>query len=293
MHRFIVSAGRAGSSFTARAIDMHPDVFGLVESHHLPLLIDAFGQDRATPQALIAVLMTARFHTGQPIVHWNLDRLKIPRKVFGDWGRGLAANGDRMTVGEFQTAFEGFWLQQTGKTVFVDKTPCYALSLEEISAALGPIRVVHLVRDVLPSIKSMAQHAGFRMKVRAGVHSWTDMLRHHDPAEIDGDTPISGPEMVEMARLWAVRTGKPIRDAGRIGLGVEVLRYEDLVASPTEFLKRLSTGLDFRHDGLWAELVTDNVTPSRTPVSYDDAPNFAALRDLPEVAETRALCGYV
>lgn len=291
-HRFVVSAGRAGSTFLARALNMHPDVFCLVESHHLPLLIDAFGTQSVSPQAHLAVLMTARFHGGEPVVEWNLRRLNAPRSAWFAWTRELIDAGGLLSVAEFQRAFEGFWLRWSGKTIFVDKTPCYGLDLPRLRDALGSVRAAHLVRDVLPSIKSMAAHPGFRVKVRAGEVSWTDILRRHDLAALDGASDVTGAEMTAMARLWAARTGEPIREAERIGQSLEILRYEDLVADPKAFFGRLADSLAIPREGLWLEMARDLVKPSRTPTSFESAPNFAALAKLDEVAATRALCGY-
>ena len=292
MHNFVVSAGRAGSTFLAKALNLHPDVFCLVESHHLPLHVRAFGTDRATPRAHLAVLMTARFHTGQPIVEWNLSRLKIPDQVWFDWTQDLMKAHDRMTVAEFQTEFEQFWLTQSGKSIFVDKTPCYGLALGEIKGALGDIRAVHLVRDALPSIKSMAGHPGFRLKVRAHAVSWTEVLCHRNFRALDDSTALTDAEMVDMARLWAARTGGPIREAQRIGLDLTVLRYEDMLADPAKFFAHLAAGLGIEDKGGWSQSATQSLAPSKTPVSYDDQPKFAALRDLPEVREVREICNY-
>ena len=139
---------------------------------------------------------------------------------------------------------------------------------------------------------SMVQHPGFRIKVRAGVDSWTDILLHGNLKALDGDTPITSSEMVNMAHLWATRTGQPIRDATSLGLDLTVLRYEDLIEAPEQTLGRLAGAFGLENTGIWTELVSKRITPSRTPESADDRPDLSALRDLPDVSAVRAMCGY-
>ena len=292
MYNFIVTAGRAGSTFLAAELNLHEQAFCLMESHHLPLLIDAFGDEPATPAALLAVLGTAHFVSGPSIHDINLGKFNIPYQYWFDWTLDLKSRHQRMTVAAFQEAYESFWLEQTGKSTFIDKTPCYGMSLPEIGHALGELRLVHLTRDVLPSVKSMAGHSGFRTKLRSGYDSWTDVLRFENVGAIDADSPLTEAETKGMARLWAKRTGTPIRAAAASGMKLEILRYEDMMAQPEAFCHRLLEIFGLSHSEPWIAAFTKALQSSDRPASYDDEPAFQCLCDLPEIAEVRQLCGY-
>lgn len=292
VHRFVISAGRAGSTFIAIALNMHPKVCCQIESHHLPLLIDAFGDEPASPRALLAVTMQAKFHTGAVIVEHSLDRLDIDRSAFFDWQQRLIADHDRMSIHAFQTALADFFLTETGKSIFVDKTPCYGWRMADLRHALPRTRFVNLVRDCVPSVRSMLQHEGFIAKMRAGETNWTDILQRHDFRTIDVKTPVGTPQDIrDMGLLWARRTA--VANARADLPPVSDLRYEDLLSSPDAFLRMLCDGIDIPFDAAWAQEVIAMIAPSQTSdsVSPDDA--FAAILDIPEIRQVRSRLGYV
>jgi hypothetical protein len=288
-HRFIISAGRAGTTFMARALNMHPDVCCQLESHHLPLLIEAFGDRPASARAFLAVLDQARFSTGTTTISFSLDSFDIPDETFFDWRQSLIAGNDEMTIADFQEALAGFFLNATGKRIFVDKTPCYGWRLPQLHAALKDVLVVNMVRDCAPSVLSMARHPGFMAKLRLNETNWTDVLLNHRYWALDDPTPLEGYEdWAAMSQLWALRTDVANTHAGLPK--VADLRYEDLMDAPEVFLRGLCTELDIPFDPNWARDVAQSLTPSQTAPTF--SADLTALLDVPGISALRDRLGY-
>ncbi len=286
-HRFIVSAGRAGTTFMARAFNDHPDVCCQIESHHLPLLIEAFGDKPASARAMLAVMDQARFTNLDPVINFTLKQLNIDQGDFFQWQQELMRSHSLMTIAEFQGELAGFLLAQTGKSIYVDKTPCYGWRLPQLRAALHDVRVVNMVRDCIPSVKSMALHPGFITKLRLETDNWTEILLHHPYWTIGTQEPVENIEEFEaMAGLWARRTN--IVHVHEDQPQVLDFRYEDLLINPFGFLGDLCKALDIPYDMDWAEHVSAQIKPPKS----SDEEALSHLNDMPEIAALRRKLGY-
>ena len=290
-HRFIVSAGRAGTTFMARALNMHPQVCCQIESHHLPLLMEAFGARAARPRALLAVMDQARFANHEPVINFSLKRFGIGQSAFFEWQQDLIARHEEMTIKAFQEALVSFLLKETGKSIFVDKTPCYGWRLPQLRATLKDIRVVNMVRDCIPSVKSMSKHPGFVAKLRLGETNWTDVLLKHRYWALEEFPPLSGQDdFAGMGKIWAARTAVPNSFADQPP--VLDLRYEDLLEKPYQFLRALCNQLDIPFEFGWADEVNQLIKEPAATGQAEPVDKLKAILEVPEIRDLRKRLGY-
>ncbi|MDG2340682.1 MAG: sulfotransferase [Paracoccaceae bacterium] len=286
-----MSAGRAGSSFVCDALNLHPLVCCQLESHHLPLLIETFGLTAVHPRALLAVTKQAVFHTGEPVVYSALANLNISEHSFVRWQTQLIAKFDVMTISEFQEALSAFFLFETDKLIFVDKTPCYSWYISSFRKHLLESRFVNLARDCGPSVNSMLEHPGFLAKIRTNESTWTSILLNHSLSEIDFEVrkPTKA-EILDMARLWAIRTNAAYKFSEPDH--VLDLTYEELIENPRRFFEKLCISLDIPMNNEWLEQVVKNVKPSRRNQTRKSENFESDFLILPEVTEVRSRLGY-
>ncbi|SFT17137.1 hypothetical protein SAMN04488040_0035 [Sulfitobacter marinus] len=318
MLNLIVTAGRAGSSFLATQLNQHPSVACLNETHYLPLLLDAFGGEPTKTDDIMKIVAGTHFHDGRNILEANFPSLGISLEAWNGWKYELGKNFDLLTVAQFQAKLETFIRAKTGAKIVVDKTPCYGAHLEVFAKHLGGIRVVILSRDALPSIRSMLKHPGFLLKIRNGVNTWTDIMRHHDINAEDMSLVLRPGEEEEMAKLWAWRTTQPIWQAKQADLKYMNLLYEQMQSHPMEFFEEIESFFELEPSRDWVtQSAKQVISPSTSAVnveipyskhkfrwlraligrfeghqSADSRDPMSHLLTIPEVSKARSLMGY-
>ncbi len=175
-----------------------------------------------------------------------------------------------------------FWVERSGGSLRV---------AERLLKAFPHARIVHLVRDGRDTSISMSRHIGFRMALLCGMQAellGTDPYESADRSEEDdltADLSSLLPENFSQAAFKAFRLDPALCGhywAGEIGVGLNVLdqlsegrlltmRYEDLLAAPTESIKRLDEFMTGEVDSTWVEHSARLVDPR--PARWPDLPD--------------------
>ena len=130
---FVVGVGRSGTTLLRLMLDAHPELTIPPETHFAPELIEAAGKRRASPDALVEIVVSQR--------QW------------GDFGldadelRHRLSAIDPLDASTALRAFYGLYAERVGKPRWGDKTPIYVEHMRQIQSALPEARFVHLIRD--------------------------------------------------------------------------------------------------------------------------------------------------
>ena len=305
----IVSNGRAGTTFLGAHLNLHPQVACINEGHYLPFLFDKIEQ-KAAPIQYFELLKTVNHFDGTNMLESNLRFLDVPQSAWNQWKHNLIKTHETLTIYEFQSALNQLIRKQTNAEIVIDKTPCYGIQLETLAKSFDELRVINVCRDVVPSVSSMLRHEGFRIKMRKGVSTWTEVLSTQTITE-DESSPIIQPgEEVAMAELWARRTLAPLNHSTQSGNALLNLRYEDLVDDPRTFFEAVENFFGLAHSEQWVEMGISSISTGRNMktrikriftrilpyrnntrgISEEVKRNILSL---PKVKDARALLGYI
>ena len=291
MNRFLVSAGRSGSTFIAKCLNMHPDIVCLLESHYIPLLDSEYGTEQVRPEDILHTLEKAKFVNNIPIIIDNLEKFDIELKLYHEWKAHLCKKYHTINTYQLQDEIENFFKKYTGKKIFIDKTPCYGCHLDVLTRHFPESKYVNIVRDALPSIYSMSKHPGFISKVRNNVMTWTEILQNHDPLPPADIGPINTEEITKIADLWAYRTITPI-DYAKDKFKLPLLKYEDLEYSPEKIFKSLADYFEFRTTAEWIQGCLNSIQISNRPLKFNPPVDTGLLLQRETVISTRKKIGY-
>lgn len=308
MLNLIVSNGRAGTTFLGAHLNLHPQVACINEGHYLPVLFAKIEQ-KAAPIQYFELLKTVNHFDGTNMLESNLRFLEVPQSAWDQWKHNLIKTHETLTIYEFQSAFYQLIRQQTNAEMVIDKTPCYGVQLETLAKYFDGLRVINVCRDVLPSISSMLRHEGFRIKMRKGVSTWTEVLSTQTITEDESSPKIRPGEEVAMAELWAHRTLAPLNHSTQIGNALLNLRYEDLVDEPRTFFEAVENFFGLAHSEQWVERGISSISTGRNMktkikrIFTRVLPHLNKTRGMPEevqrdilslpkVKEARTLLGY-
>lgn len=293
----ILAAPRSGSSSFFAALSAHPDLWSryresnrLLEGPYHPAALgwrsNALTEEDLDP-ARRAQLLRAFYATVG-----NLERLPL--------GRHLPLRGrGRRRVSELIALASGPLKRPPIR--IVEKSPKNTLRIRFVRALFPDARFVHLVRDPRPNIASLYRAwripdryktyplpAGFTISGYDGTH-WSFVLQ-------PGWRELQGRRLIEIcADQWRACNEACLEDLASLpSERVLRLRFEDLVARPTEVLGRVAS---------WAELDPEPfarfswglpVIQARTP---PDERKWISLREevegvLPHVRDVAAALGY-
>ena len=195
---FIVCYPRSGSTLLRLMLDAHPDLAIPAETHFRKV----FGGENA--EGVVSVQKRdaiCRELVKSP--RWNDFNLTAD-----EFRRRL----DRVPLGapaaEALLAFWRLYSEKRAKPRWGDKTPGHLKCVTKIANIFPQARFIHIVRDGRDVAASMRE-------------TWF----------------ASGRTIADLASDWTDRIADFLTDAERSGLAVHTLRYEDMVANPTEALK--------------------------------------------------------
>jgi hypothetical protein len=210
---FIVGCQRSGTTLLRLILDAHPNV-------------------SCGPETLFLVEFAERL-TG--VRHWqHLAQFGFPKEYWQE------------RVAELFDAVQGDYARRRGKARWADKTPRYAVHLDQIDALFPTCQVVHVIRDGRDVVASHRHRWGYLSALKA-VKKW--------------------PWYVHAARAAGAR----LAAQGRY----HEVRYEELVSDPEAALREL---LDFLGEP-WDEAVLEY---DRQP--HDVQPRYAAFSSSRRVA---------
>jgi glycosyltransferase involved in cell wall biosynthesis len=236
---FLVGEMRSGTSWLARTLDTHPEVFCKGEGSF-------FGRDQAreeipvltgpSPSLYNALAECEGFRTWHSLL-WN------------GWGKSPDVEDDilnltRMTVNYFLAKDSA----ASGKRIVGDKSPLHTDHVDEIFAFFPRAKVIHILRDGRDVAVSLMHHF-WRVSVdRGGIFELDqEELAKRDAYLEDpegflraGNSIFTEERLGQMAVRWSRRVSKASQDGTNLfGDNFAQLRYEDLLERPEENLKTL------------------------------------------------------
>jgi hypothetical protein len=174
---FVVGCQRSGTTLLRLILDSHPAI-------------------SCGPETLFLVEFAERL-TGER--HWqHLAHFGFPKEY---WQRRVA---------ELFDAVQQDYAQRRGKTRWADKTPRYAVHLDQIDALFPTCQVVHVIRDGRDVVASHRDRWGYLSALKA-IRKWPWYVRAARAA---------GARLAAQDRYYEVR-------------------YEELVADPEATLRKL------------------------------------------------------
>jgi hypothetical protein len=197
---FLIGAPRAGTTLTARMLGAHSQIFAPAEPHLMPPLAD-LGLHERVQQAPYDPIIT---------------QLGLRELV------GLLPDGEKDWFDALRLATDHLYrraLEPSGRTIFLDKTPAYALVLEFLAKLYPDARYVVLTRQPMAVWSSVID--SFFDGDHQAAHAHNLILERYVPA---------------IARFLRERP-----------VPMHHLRYEDLVQDPEKHMREVCAflGLPF------------------------------------------------
>jgi len=216
---FIVGCARSGTTLLQRIVDAHP-LIAII--HELHWVTSYFKQqkvrrpeDRVTPELVAGLLENHRF-----------ARLRIAREDV----KGLVGSGESIPYVKFLTCIFELYRLANGKPLVGNKTPAYVRHLSALHTLWPQAKFIHLIRD--------------GRDVCLSAMSWSR-------ADVTvGRFVTWGADPVSTTALWWKRKVVLGQEGGRsVGSGLyREIRYESLVAQPTDECEALCEFLDLPYD---------------------------------------------
>jgi hypothetical protein len=217
----IVGSPRSGTTLLRFMLDSHPELAIPPETGFLKFGLNFRGRGDKLRERFFRAIVDY----ADPFPTWA--DFEISEDAF--WK--ALTDIEPFTISEGYRAFYRLYAARHGKPRWGDKTPLYCLSMKVIRRTLPEARFVHIIRDgrdAALSLRKMWFSPGWKMETQAA--------------------------------FWR----KFVVAARRAGLGhgdyLEV-RYEDLILSPEETLKRVCSHVDLGYDEVMLNYYTR--TPAR------------------------------
>lgn len=252
---FVVGRQRSGTNWLMRTLNAHPEVlckgegrfFGReVRREHL--------KGMKTSEHIKFKMQPSSLYNA--ITENEYLRLWIERSV---WTRDEDPEEHlRKLTREAVRHFLTESLSKTKKRMVGDKTPLASSEvIGEISAVCPEARVIHIIRDGRDATISRMHHLWNRATDQGGIHELTpeeldkrDRYRRDSEAFLrSGESIFAEERLREAAEGWANRVGAAYRDGpALLGENYTEVRYEDLLAKPSEEFARLFSFLGAASD---------------------------------------------
>jgi len=233
----VVGTGRCGTTLLWEMLDHHPDLFVFRESHWIPKMYEFFGTGFGDAAELVDIVLRTTHVTGDLVYQGN------PRIL-----QGLFSQGERVDVAGFCDRIGTMFAEDSGKKYWADKTPDYGPYLGILQALWPDCRFIHLIRDGIRVVDSMARHPGFRWMAKAREAWWVapSFNGYHRSIEAT-ERPLG-----EFATLWCRRLQRIRNEVTRLRPGTYLeVRFEDLVEKPKRTLLNVCRFVDLRAPDEW------------------------------------------
>src|SRR5215218_6823835 len=159
---FVVGVRRSGTTLLRLMLDAHPEIAIPPETHFVPDLIEATGQQGISSQHLAEMVVT---HPRWGDFHLDAGELR---------DRFLAL--EQPTPGAVLRAFYTFYAEREGKPRWGEKTPGYVRYMQTIERVLPEARFIHLIRDGRDvAISILRQDMGLDQIVKA-AKNWKNLI---------------------------------------------------------------------------------------------------------------------
>jgi hypothetical protein len=259
---FVVGTGRCGTTMLRNILRAHPHVYIPLETHWIPILFHTFGLRRVRPQLIFDMIertYMARGRTAlQRILGENglaLDELRVAMS------RQLPTDG-LADVREFMNEFYALLAERHAATIFGDKTPDYGLCMTMLQTVWPAARFLHIYRDGRDVALSMSHVLSFQLLAGSGLNHWSaialDRQYEHVLQHATDDQPLD-----RFFDLWYSRLSRIVDEATRLAPGTYLaISYEELLARPTQVLRRIATFLRLTVTAEWLEDATASLDPA-------------------------------
>ena len=204
----IVGSPRSGTTLLRFMLDSHPELAIPPETGFLRFGLNFWGQGDKLRQKFFRAIV----NYADPYPTWA--DFEIPKEAF--WTALTEINP--FTISEGYRAFYRLYAARFGKSRWGDKTPLYCFEMNPIRRALPEVRFIHIIRDgrdAALSLRKMWFSPGWEIDIQAAY--------------------------------WR----KYVLAARRAGMGrpdyLEI-RYEDLILTPQETLKRVCDYIGLSYD---------------------------------------------
>jgi glycosyltransferase involved in cell wall biosynthesis len=236
---FVMGEMRSGTSWLARTLDSHPQVFCKGEGSF-------FGRNQA--QEEIAV-----YKGPTPSLYNALAKCEALRTWhslgWNSWGRRGQEEEDIVEL--TRLAIEYFMQKaaaSSGKVIIGDKSPLHTDHVEEIHRLFPNAKVIHIYRDGRDVAVSLMHHFWRLSRDNGGIFDLEPEERRkrdaylEDPERyvLSGKSIFTEERLKQMAVRWQRRVSKASRDGARIfGRYSYQVSYEGLLKCPEEHLKAI------------------------------------------------------
>jgi Sulfotransferase family len=242
---FVIGCGRSGTTVLGKALGLNPAVRYLNEPFHLWAAVSPLTD------------VTNRFHLGE--ARCILTGAHVDDKVRDRFSRlFLASSG-------------------SSKQLLLEKSPANTMRIDFLRALAPEARFVHIVRDGLEVVKSIARLAtsnayqiawlpNFSQWWGTNGIKWAILARDGKEAgyfagEVDGLRTHEQRGAYE----WLVSLGEVDRWRSAAGDRLLELTYTDLVREPGDQLARVGEFLHLPISDEWTRAASSMITPVRTP----------------------------
>jgi glycosyltransferase involved in cell wall biosynthesis len=235
---FVVGEMRSGTSWLARTLDSHPQVFCRGEGSF-------FGRNQAEEEIPVYKGPTPSLYNALA----ECEGLRTWRSLeWNAWGRG----GQEEDFAELTRLAIEYFLKKgaasSGKSIIGDKSPLHTDDVEEIHELFPEAKVVHIYRDGRDVAVSLMHHFWRLSKDKGGIFELEpEELRKRDAYlenpegfVLSGESIFIEERLKQMAVRWNRRISKASRNGAYLfGRDFYQLSYEELLKSPEEHLKAI------------------------------------------------------
>lgn len=243
---FIAGEMRSGTSWLARTLDTHPEVFCKGEGSF-------FGRGQEVEEIPVYRGPTPSLSNAIE----TCDRLQTWRDLsWNGWARG----DDEKETADITRLVIDYYLARdsaaSGKKIVGDKSPLHTDHVNEIYKLFPDTKVVHIVRDGRDVAVSLMHHFWRLSEDRGGIFELEPQeLEKRDAYYADpegflasGQSIFTEERLEQMAVRWGRRVMKASRDGKLSPEGFHQLRYEDLLQDAEGHLSEIFTLLGARAD---------------------------------------------
>jgi hypothetical protein len=159
---FVVGVRRSGTTLLRLMLDAHPELAIPPETHFVPDLIEAAGEQGTSPQRLAEMVVT---HPRWGDFHLDAGELR-------DRFQAL----EQPTPGAVLRAFYTLYAEREGKSRWGEKTPGYVRYMQTIERVLPEARFIHLIRDGRDvALSILSQDMGID-RVAKAAKNWKNLI---------------------------------------------------------------------------------------------------------------------
>lgn len=239
---FIVGTGRCGTQMLRNIINQWEGIVVVPETHFIIPLYDKYGLNKVEVEGFLTIVEGVLNSAGRKWIEVILDSSVWSIKDYRCGFKNYLE--DEQIQGGIREFVEGFFRFLYGEDkIFGDKTPHYGANIDIILKIWPEAKVVHLLRDCLPTVRSMQNHPGFVRFIngRVAPENLDRIMMFGKQLEYSEKKP----NLNEALSFWidlSLKNRQKLKCVPKDQL--ITIKYEELILEPTTSIDSLHEFLD-------------------------------------------------